>query len=142
MEKRILLALLPSIFLLAGCPGQGDILQPDEITTVQKTGHNICFLVPDAGEYQPTILTIGLRDKPADKMWRGDNPSLKVQNSQLCITPALYRFSEPGQYVVRYVLKSSEAKKPIRSVVAAIEVSKAGVRNLPLQSNEGVRPYQ
>lgn len=143
MKKRIFFILLfPCAFILAGCPGQGDRLQPDEITTVKKTGNNICFLVPDAAEYQPTIMTIGQRDKPAEKMWRGDNPALKVQNGQLCIPPALYSFPEDGQYVVRYVLKSSQQNKLVRSVVAAIEVSKTGVRNLPLQSNEGVRSYQ
>ena len=143
MKKRILFILLyPCAFILTGCPGQGDRLQPDEITTVQKSGNNICFLVPDAEGYQPTIVTIAPRDQPAEKMWRGDNPALKVQNGQLCVPPALYTFVENGQYVVRYVLKSSQQNKPVRSVVAAIEVLKTGVRNLPLQSNEGVRSYQ
>ncbi|SCC65303.1 hypothetical protein GA0061070_106010 [Kosakonia oryziphila] len=75
-------------------------------------------------------------------MWQGGNPDLKVEDSQLCITPTLYTFPEQGQFVIRYVLKSSQQNMPVRSVVAAIEVSKTGVRSLPLQSNEGVRPYQ
>ncbi len=143
MKNIILfLFLLPCLFTLTGCPGQGDRLQADEITTVQKSGNNLCFLVPDAGEYQPTILTIGQRNKPAEKMWRSGNPDLKVEDGQLCIPPALYTFPEQGQFVIRYVLKSGQENMPVRSVVAAIEVSKTGVRNLPLQSNEGVRPYQ
>ncbi|WP_312456018.1 putative T6SS immunity periplasmic lipoprotein [Pseudescherichia sp.] len=130
------LLLVASISLLAGCPGSGDRLKADETAAVSKCGENICFQVPDAGSYQPTLIAINPRGTPPQKLKFTDSPMLAVENGNLCLSPDFYHFPENGQYIVQYILEAPGDRDPQRSVVTGIEFSDGHVRSIPLNEGE------
>lgn len=133
------LLLVASIVLLTGCPGSGDRLKADETAVVSKIGENICFQVPDAGSYQPTLIAINPRGTPPQKLKVTDSPTLAVENGKLCISPDFYHFPEKGQYIVQYILEAPGDQDSQRSVVTGIEFSDGHVENIPLNEGETTR---
>ncbi|WP_017803113.1 putative T6SS immunity periplasmic lipoprotein [Winslowiella toletana] len=133
------LLLLSSLFALTGCPGSGDRLKADETTTVNKVGSDICFLVPDAEDYQPTLIAINPRGTPPKNLSVTDMPDLAIQNGKLCIPPSFHQFPEEGQFIVQYILASKSDKDSRRSVVTGLEFSDGRVHNIPLTDQEITR---
>lgn len=131
--------LLSSLFALTGCPGSGDRLKADETTTVNRVGSDICFLVPDAKDYQPTLIAINPRGIPPQKLSVTDMPDLTVQNGKLCIPSSFYPFPDKGQFIVQYILESRSDSDSRRSVVTGLEFSEGAVRNIPLTDQEITR---
>ncbi len=130
-----------SLILLTGCPGSGDYLQPDEVTTVSSRGDNVCFSIPDPQDYQPVSISIdprGTRFRDRKIMF---DPTLRIVNSQLCIPPSFHHFPDKGQFIVRYVLQSERHKDTPRRMVAGIEIGNDCVFDIPLTDMEAVRPY-
>lgn len=138
-SKMSCLIVLTSVFLLAGCPGSGDRLKADETTTVSKVGENICFQVPDARNYRPSLIAINPRGTPAQKLSATDSPDLAINNGELCIPPSFYHFPENGQYVVQYILEAPNERQSPRSVVAGIKFSDGRVENITLTDSETTR---
>lgn len=133
------LLLVASITFLAGCLGSGDRLKADETAAVSKIGENICFQVPDAGRYQPTLIAINPRGTPPQKLKFTDSPALAIENGKLCISPDFYHFPEKGQYIVQYILEAPDDRASQRSVVTGIEFSDGHVESIPLNEGETTR---
>ncbi|GAA3606571.1 hypothetical protein GCM10023078_37040 [Gibbsiella greigii] len=55
-------------FFLAGCSSSGDRLKADETTTVSKIGEDICFQVPDVGNYPLSLIAINPQRNAAAKV--------------------------------------------------------------------------
>ncbi len=139
MKKDIIL-IVSSIFFLSGCPGSGDRLKADETTTVSKIGADICFAVPNTGNYQPSLIAINPRGTEPKNLSVTESPDLTVKNNRLCISPKFHRFPEKGQYIVQYILNvPGDRALPARSVVTGIEFSDGGVKNIPLNDSEITR---
>ncbi|ALB70158.1 hypothetical protein VG539_002875 [Cronobacter muytjensii] len=129
---------LLSVFLLSGCPGAGDRLTPSETTTVTLVSQNVCFSVPDAQDYWPSIIIIAPRNTPPKERWYREKPALNVKDGQLCLPPSFYTFKTQTPYIVEYVLlpgakNSSEAS---RHVVAGFELTNGNIRALALNDSE------
>lgn len=133
------LLLITSIFFLTGCPGSGDRLKADETTTVSKVGENICFSVPDAGNYQPSLISINPIGTPPQQLSVKDSPDLTINHGNLCIPPGFYRFPDNGQYIVQYILEEPGKQGSQRSVVTGIKFSGGHVANIPLTDSETTR---
>lgn len=133
------LLLVTSIFFLTGCPGSGDRLKADETTTVSKVGADICFQVPKAENYHPSLIAINPRGTPAQNLSATDLPDLTIKNGKLCIPPSFYQFPNNGQYIVQYILESPDTQGSQRSVVTGIEFSDGHVENIPLTDSETTR---
>lgn len=129
---------LLSIFLLSGCPGQGDRLTPSETTSVKRVSNEVCFDVPNPGDYQPSIIIIAPRKTPHKERWYRENPSLKVSNGSLCIPPSFYPFAPDTPYIVEYLLTSSSKTHSgaSRHVVVGVEFTSGTVRQLVLDESE------
>lgn len=127
-------------FSLTGCPGEGDRIRFDETTKVIAAGDHICFLVPDAQDYQPTLIAINPRGIPSQQQSFSSNPSLVISNGQLCIPPSFYRFPDKGQFIVEYILASRQYTDEPRSVVVGIGISQGHIYNIPLTNTEINRP--
>ncbi len=125
--------------VLTGCPG--DRWRFDEEATVSTMGDNVCFTVPDAGNYQPVDIAINPRGTPSKEKNIIFNPMLRVVNGQLCIPPAFYHFPDKGQFIVSYVLLSERHKAAARKMVAGVEISSGCIFNIPLTVGEISRPY-
>jgi hypothetical protein len=132
---------LSFIFLLAGCPGQGDRLQLDETTQVNLIGDNVCFYIANAQDYQPTILSINPRGTPPKKQAFIDNPSLSIKSGQLCIPPSFYKFESNKKYIVDFVLASDRNIDELRKFVVGVGLNQGQVYNFPLTDLEILRPY-
>lgn len=132
---------LPLIFLLVGCPGQGDQLQLDETTQVELRGDNICFHITSAKDYQPAIISINLRGTPIKEQWFIDKPPLSIISEQLCISPTFYQFADNGKYIVDFVLTSDGIFNKPRKFVVGVGMNHGQVYNLPLTDREILRPY-
>ncbi|MEQ9879432.1 putative T6SS immunity periplasmic lipoprotein [Pectobacterium aroidearum] len=128
--------LIASSVLLVGSPGSGDRLDPDELTSVRQTGSDLCFLVSNAQDYQPTLITISARATPPQEWTLYENPNIAVTQGELCIPSSFYRFSDDRTYVVRYILQSKKNSDSRRSVVSAIAFTNGSVRNVPLRKDE------
>ncbi|WP_413775879.1 putative T6SS immunity periplasmic lipoprotein [Pectobacterium carotovorum] len=128
--------LIATSFLLVGCPGSGDRLEPDERTSVRHAGSDLCFLVSDARDYQPTLIAISIRTAQPQEWTLYENPSIVVTQGELCIPPSFYHFSDDRTYVVRYILQSKKDSDSRRSVVSAITFSHGSVRSVPLRKDE------
>lgn len=132
--------ILASLLALTGCPGSGDRLRPDEMTSVRHTANNeVCFAVHNAGDYQPVFISINPRNVPPPKQKFTLMPPLTVKDAQLCIPPSFYTFTSDGQFIVKYILKSRSQNHPVRSVVVGVEVSKGEIHEFPLANNEITR---
>lgn len=134
-------AFVLSLTLLTGCPGHGDSLRPDEITTVSIRGDNVCFSVPEPEDYQPVSISIDPRGTRFRDRKITFDPPLRVVNSHLCIPPSFHHFSDKGQFIVRYVLHSERHKNTPRSMVAGVEIADECINDIPLNDMEAVRPY-
>lgn len=132
---------LSFIFLLTGCPGQGDRLQLDETTQVNLIGDNICFHIANAQDYQPAIISINPRGAPPKKQAFIDNPSLSIKSDQLCIPPSFYKFENKKKYIVDFVLVSAGNVDEPRKFVVGVGLSQGQVYNFPLTDLEILRPY-
>lgn len=132
---------LSFIFLLAGCPGQGDRLQLDETTQVNLTGANVCFHISNAQDYQPAIISINPRGTPLKNQAFVDNPSLLIKSDQLCIPPSFYKFENNKKYIVEFVLVSARNVDEPRKFVVGVGLSQGQVYNFPLTDLEILRPY-
>ncbi|MFJ5329953.1 putative T6SS immunity periplasmic lipoprotein [Pectobacterium versatile] len=128
--------LIVTSFLLVGCPGSGDRLKPDELTSVRQVGSDLCFLVSDARDYQPTLIAISTRAAQPQEWTLYENPSVIVTQGELCISPSFYRFLDDSTYVVRYILQSKKYGDLRRSVVSAIAFTNGSVRSVPLRKDE------
>ncbi|MDE8756185.1 hypothetical protein PZA22_16990 [Pectobacterium polaris] len=128
--------LIATSFLLVGCPGSGDRLQPDELTSVRQVENDLCFLVNNAQDYQPTLIAISTRTAQPPEWTLYENPSVVVTQGELCIPPSFYRFSDDRTYVVRYILQSKKHSDSRRSIVSAIAFTHGNVRNVPLRKDE------
>ncbi|WP_345827489.1 putative T6SS immunity periplasmic lipoprotein [Erwinia sp. HDF1-3R] len=137
-SKRCSILLIASIFFLTGCPGSGDRLTADETTTVSQTREDVCFVVSNAANYQPSLISINPRGTPPQKLSVTDSPDLRVKNGRLCIQPNFYRFTDKAQYVVQYILEAPGGL-PQRSVVTGIEFSQGQVKSIPLKDSEITR---
>ncbi|MCR0998122.1 putative T6SS immunity periplasmic lipoprotein [Serratia rubidaea] len=131
--------LFASVFLLAGCPGTGDRLTPDETAMASNNGEDVCFHVPDSKDYQPSLIAINPRDTPPQRLSVVDAPDLTINNGMLCIPPGFYSFPSAGQFIVRYILTSPTDSESPRSVVAGIELSDGQIKNIPLSDAEITR---
>ncbi|WP_206404123.1 putative T6SS immunity periplasmic lipoprotein [Erwinia billingiae] len=132
---------VPFIFLLAGCPGQGDRLQLDETTQVNLIGDNVCFHIANAQDYQPAILSINLRGTPLKKQAFIDNPSLSIKSDKLCIPSSFYKFESNKKYIVDFVLVSDRNVDEPRKFVVGVGIDHGQVYNFPLTDKEILRPY-
>ncbi|ATY91199.1 putative T6SS immunity periplasmic lipoprotein [Pectobacterium atrosepticum] len=128
--------LLFSAFILVGCPGSGDRLQPDELTSVRQVKGDICFSVNKPVDYQPTLIVISTRLAPPQEWVLYENPRVIVTQGELCIPPSFYRFLDDRTYVVRYILQSKKHSDLRRSVVSAIAITNGSVRSEPLREDE------
>lgn len=134
-------AFLFSVILLTGCPGRGDYLRPEEITTVSTKDDNACFSIPESEDYQPVNISIVPRGtRFRDRIITFD-PTLRVVNSQLCIPPSFHHFPDKGQFIVRYVLHSERHKDTPRRMIAGVEIANECIFDIPLTDMEAVRPY-
>ncbi len=138
---RIRYAFLLSLTLLAGCPGHGDYLRPDEIATVSTRGDNVCFSVPEPEDYQPVSISIDPRGTRFRERQITFDPTLRIVNGQLCIPPSFHHFPDKGQFIVRYVLHSERHKDTPRRMVAGVEIAGECIFDIPLNDMEAVRPY-
>ncbi len=138
-KSPCLLLIVAGSIALTGCPGQGDRLKADETTSVMKEGDNVCFVVPDARDFQPSFIAINPRETPVQERKYTFLPQLKVRDEKLCIPPSFYSFSMNGQFVVNYILKSRTQDDSPRSVVIGIEFRQGSVVNFPLATNEIAR---
>lgn len=128
-----------SIVLLTGCPeGRWRF---DEEATVSARGKNICFAVPDAGEYQPVNIAINPRGTPSKNQQVIFKPTLSIVDGLLCIPPSLYVFPEKGQFIVSFVLHSVNGVETSRRFISGVEVDGGCVFNFPLTDKEIARPY-
>lgn len=132
---------LSCIFLLMGCPGQGDRLQLDETTQVNLIGANVCFHIANAQDYQPAIISINPRGTPPKNQAFFDNPPLLIKSGQLCIPPSLYKFENNKKYIVDFVLMSVGKVDEPRKFVVGVGLSQGQVYNFPLTDLEILRPY-
>ncbi|AFI90714.1 putative T6SS immunity periplasmic lipoprotein [Pectobacterium parmentieri] len=130
------LLLTVTTFLLVGCPGPGDRLQPDELTSVRQVKDNVCFLVNEPVDYQPTLIVISTRLAPPQEWVLYDNPSVIVTQGELCIPPSFYRFLDDRTYVVRYILQSKKHSDSRRSIVSAIAMTNGSIQSVPLREDE------
>ncbi|MCL6330457.1 hypothetical protein EXT51_13220 [Pectobacterium carotovorum subsp. carotovorum] len=128
--------LIAASFLLVGCPGSGDRLQPDELTSVRQAENDLCFLVSDAQDYQPTLIAISTRTAQPQEWALYENPSIVVTQGELCIPRSVYHFLDDRTYVVRYILQSKKHSNSRRSIVSAIAFTNGSVRNIPLRKDE------
>lgn len=128
--------LIATSFLLVGCPGSGDRLQPDELTSVRQAENDLCFLVSDDQDYQPTLIAISTRTAQPQEWTLYENPSIVVTQGELCIPPSFYHFLDDRTYVIRYILQSKKHSNSRRSVVSAIAFTHGSVRNVPLRKDE------
>ncbi|WP_329957385.1 putative T6SS immunity periplasmic lipoprotein [Gibbsiella quercinecans] len=124
---------------MAGCSGSGDRLKADETTTVSKIGEDICFQVPDVGNYQPSLIAINPRGTPPQKLSVTDSPDLAVENGKLCIPPGFYQFPDKGQYIVQFILEALGDRRAQRSIVTGIALSGGHVESIPLTDSEITR---
>ncbi|ECN8823179.1 hypothetical protein J4L45_004587 [Salmonella enterica subsp. enterica serovar Newport] len=132
---------LSFIFLLVGCPGQGDRLQLDETTQTKLIGDNICFHITNAQDYQPAIISINPRGTPPKQQKFIDNPSLSISAGQLCIPPSFYPFADNGKYIVEFVLTSDRNADEPRKFVVGVGINNHQAYNFPLSDREILRPY-
>lgn len=134
--------LIASTFFMTGCPSSlGHRLKPAETTSVSKNGDAVCFVVPDAKNYQPTMISIGPRGGASDKLYLRQYPKLAINNGQLCITPTFYHFPDKGQFIVTYVLDIPYENDAVRTVITGIEFTGGEVKTFRLADNETARPY-
>ena len=134
-------AFLLSLTVLTGCPGHGDYIRPDEITTVSTRGDNVCFSVPEPEDYQPVSISIVPRGTRFRERQITFDPTLRIVNAQLCIPPSFHHFPDKGQFIVRYVLHSERHKDTPRRMVAGVEIAGECIFDIPLNDMEAVRPY-
>lgn len=132
---------LVSLVMLTGCPGTGDRLRPDEEAIVTQGGGDLCFGVPDAGDYQPANIAINPRGTEFRAREIIFSPALYVTDGLLCIPSSFYAFPDKGQFIVSYVLKSKRHKNEPRRMVAGLEILQGRVFNIPLTDMEILRPY-
>ncbi|WP_312670020.1 putative T6SS immunity periplasmic lipoprotein [Pseudescherichia sp.] len=137
----LMVLTIPFIFLLMGCPGQGDRLQLDETTQVKLIGDNICFHITNARNYQPAIISINLRGTSPKKQEFIDNPSLRIRSEQLCIPPSFYQFTDNEKYIVEFVLTSLGSAAEPRKFVVGVGLDHGQVYGFPLTDREILRPY-
>lgn len=127
------------MLILAGCPGRGDRLKADETTVVSKQGEDVCFFVPDAKNYQPTLISINPRGTLPQNLSVIDSPKLSIRNNALCIPPEFYEFPDKGQYIVQFILKIPGDWDSVRSVVTSIEFTGKSVKTIHLSDSEILR---
>jgi len=137
--RKILLCLV--CFILTGCPGVGDRLQPDEQTVLRVIGDNVCLLIPDARDYQPANIAINLRGTSSQEQNITFSPALQVTDDMLCISPTFYHFPKQGQFIIKSVLTSKKYHNAPRKMVAGLAISEGRFTNLPLTDREILRPY-
>lgn len=131
-------AWLFSIFLLSGCPGQGDRLTPSETTKAKLISNDVCFNVPESEDFQPSIIIIAPRKTPHKERWYRENPPLEVRNGSLCIPPTFYSFTPDTPYIVEYLLTSLSKSNSgaSRHVVVGFELTSGRVHQLVLDKSE------
>lgn len=129
---------LLTVFMLAGCPGQGDRLTPSETTTVKRIAQNVCFSAPDAEHYQPSVIIIAPRNTPPKERWYREKPALNVEDGQLCLPPSFYAFKTQTPYIVEYALIPTRENKngASRHVVVGFELTDDKVQPLTLNESE------
>ncbi|EOL9003123.1 putative T6SS immunity periplasmic lipoprotein [Cronobacter turicensis] len=129
---------LLTVFLLAGCPGQGDRLTPSETTTVKLSAQNVCFSVPHAEHYQPSIIIIAPRNTLPKERWYRNKPALNVKDGLLCLPPSFYAFKKQTPYIVEYALIPTRDTGSVasRHVVVGFELTNDTVRPLRLNDSE------
>ncbi|ELY6244855.1 hypothetical protein SNQ22_001200 [Cronobacter universalis] len=126
------------VFMLAGCPGHGDRLTPSETTTVKLNAQDVCFSVPYAEHYQPSIIIIAPRNTPPKERWYRNKPALNVEGGLLCLPPSFYAFKKQTPYIVEYALTPTGENKSAasRHVVVGFELTDDAVRSLTLNESE------
>lgn len=132
---------LSCIFLLTGCPGQGDRFRLNETTQVKLIDGNVCFHITDAQDYHPAIISINLRGTPSKQQAFVDSPPLSIKSEQLCIPPSFYHFADNRKYIVDFVLTSDRNIDEPRKFVVGVEVNHSQFYNFPLTDREIARPY-
>ncbi|HEO0718501.1 TPA: hypothetical protein U5E38_003095 [Yersinia enterocolitica] len=101
--------------------------------------NRICFLVPNADDYQPANIAINPRGTPHREKKITFDPTLRVTDGKLCIPPSFYSFPDKGQFIVGYVLTSKAQSNVPRRIVAGIEISDSRVYGIPLTDREAAR---
>lgn len=142
-DRSLRPALLSLICLLTltGCPGSGDRLTPDEKATVIMMADNVCFEVPDAGDYQPADIAINPRGTPYKEQNIAFDPALRVTDGKLCISPSFYTFPDQRQFIVEYVLTSSQHPDKPRKMVAGLGILQGHIHSISLTDREILRQY-
>lgn len=131
--------LLSSLTTLAGCPGSGDRLQPDEEARVSMMSNRICFEIGDADNYQLSAIAISPRGTPFNQQKFMFGSYLKIADGKLCIPPSFWPLPDKGQFIVRYILTSVTQSSRPRKIVTGVEVSSGQVFGISLTDQEALR---
>lgn len=138
LSTTLLLSI--SLIMLAGCPGPGDRMVPDETSLASRKGEKVCIEIKDAQDYQPVAIAINLRGTPSKEKKYNFSPNLIVSDGELCIPSTFYDFINGNKYIVEFILRSSRNDES-RSFVVGVGVNNNQVYNFPLSGREFARPY-
>lgn len=125
-----------SVFILTGCPGIGDRIQPSEETRVSMQADSICFWVSDVKDMEVAHIAINPRETPFRQQSVIFSPDLKLLDGQLCLPPSFYDFPSEGKFIVEYILASKEKNTLPRIVITRIEINAGHVNSIPLFTDE------
>jgi hypothetical protein len=140
-QLRAAISIILSL-VLTGCPDYAAYRLPDETTSVIKTVDGICFKVSDAGDYQPSFISINPRGTPSKEQQFTSKPNLQIKNGQLCVPPSFYKFPDNGQFLADYVLRSKTRENSPRNVVVGFELRNGHLYSIELTNIEISRPYR
>jgi len=126
---------LISVFILTGCPGIGDRIQPSEEARVSMQAGSICFWVSDVKDREVAHIAINPRETPFRQQSVIFSPDLKLLDGQLCLPPSFYDFPSEGKFIVEYVLASKEKNTLPRIVITGIEINAGHVNAIPLSTD-------
>lgn len=115
---------LVSVLTLTGCPWGEMKYHPAEKTSAWMNSDKICFSIPESRDYQPVFISINLRETLPKKRQFVNHPTLLVRESNLCIPPSFYQFSDNSEspYIVEFVLQSQNKSNPPRSFIAGFDM--------------------
>lgn len=144
-KQHLLFSLMTIVLvcgLLTGCPWGQMKYYADETAHVYQKGDEVCFLIPDAGDYQPIYLSVNPRGTPAAERKFTALPSLKVVNGEFCLPPSFRRFpaTSLAPFIVHLVLRSQSAANHPRNFVIGFSIINNQVHDAVLTSREFDRP--
>lgn len=141
MVRTLSTTLLISIcMMIAGCPGPGDRMVPDETSLASRKEGKVCIEIKDAQDYQPVAIAINLRGTPSKEKKYIFSPNLIVFDGELCIPSTFYDFKNGNKYIVEFILRSNRNDDESRGFVVGVGVNNNQVYNFPLTDREFARP--